>query len=311
MANKNLTNAKKAKNDEFYTQLSDIEKELKHYKKHFKDKVVYCNCDSEDSNFFKYFASNFNLLGLKKLIATSYKQNQKSTKIVINELKDYNNDGAINIGDVKYLLKNDKNTKITMEGDGDFRSDECVKLLKEADIVVTNPPFSLFREFIAQLTEHKKEFLVIGNKNAITYKEIFKLIKDNKVWLGASSPKLYQIPDGTITKKLTGLTLWYTNLEHHKRNEKLILHKKYDSKEYPKYDNYDAIEVSRTSNIPKDYSGFMGVPISFLSKYNPKQFEILGCSYDYGRPNGWDKSINMSVSVNNKNIYKRLLIKHK
>lgn len=267
MANKNLTNAKKAKNDEFYTQLSDIEKELQHYAKHFKDKIVYLNCDTKDSNFFKYFYSNQSKLGIKKILRTSYSEGV------------------------------------------DFRSKESIELLKEADIVVTNPPFSLFREFIAQLTEHKKEFLVIGSMNAITYKEIFKLIKSNQIWLGIAYPKNFKQPDGSLKK--FGNINWYTNLEHHKRNEKLILHKKYDSKEYPTYDNYDAIEVSRTNNIPKDYSGFMGVPISFLSKYNPNQFEILGCSYDYGRPDNWDKSINMSVSVNNKNIYKRLIIKHK
>lgn len=315
MANKNLTNAKKAKNDEFYTQLSDIEKELKHYKKHFKDKVVYCNCDSEDSNFFKYFASNFNLLGLKKLIATSYKQNQKSTKIVINELKDYNNDGAINIGDVKYLLKNDKNTKITMEGDGDFRSDECVKLLKEADIVVTNPPFSLFREFIAQLMEYNKKFLVIGSMNAITYKDVFKLIKNNKLWLGVSYPKNFKQPDGSLKK--FGNINWYTNLQHNKRNQKLNLTEDFDIEKYPMYDNYNAIEVARTNNIPKNYNGAMGVPISFLNKYNPNQFEILGADFDihngdlgYLKVKDWKGKVDRGY-INGKRIYSRIIIRHK
>ena len=210
MANKNLTNAKSAKNDEFYTQLKDIENELQHYTNHFKDKVIYLNCDTKDSNFFKYFSSNQNKLGIKKILRTSL------------------NDGI------------------------DFRSKESIELLKQSDIVITNPPFSLFREFIAQLTEHKKEFLVIGNKNAITYKEIFKLIKSDKVWLGTSSPKLYQIPDGTITKKLTGLTLWYTNLEHNVRNQKLNLTEDFDIEKYPMYDNYFAFEVSRTNNIPKN-----------------------------------------------------------
>lgn len=267
MANKNLTRAKSEKNDEFYTQLADIEKELIHYKQHFYGKVVYLNCDTIESNFYKYFVDNQEELGIKKIYRTSYSEGI------------------------------------------DFRSDLALDFLKEADIVVTNPPFSLFREYIAQLMEYNKKFLVVGNMNAITYKEIFKLIKNNQVWLGVTYPKSFEQPDGSLKK--FGNINWYTNLEHHKRNEKLILYKKYNAEEYPKYDNYDAIEVSKTKDIPIDYSGAMGVPISFLTKYNPEQFEIIGCSYDYGRPKGWNENINMNVSINNKNIYKRLLIKHK
>jgi len=318
MANKNLTNAKNAKNDEFYTQLSDIEKELKHYKAHFKDKIVYLNADDPfESNFFKYFASNFNMLGLKKLIATSYKNEQEATKIEITELDDYNNDGAINIGDVEYLLENDNNTRVTIPGNGDFRSDACVELLQEADIVVTNPPFSLFREYIAQLMEYNKKFLVIGNMNAITYKEIFPLIKNGDIWLGVNSNKTleFKLPDsytkwnkienGSKYGKVPAIT-WYTNLEHHKRNEKLILYKKYNAEEYPKYDNYDAIEVSKTKDIPIDYNGAMGVPISFLTKYNPEQFDILGIANSAR----WIDYECLTI-IDGKKIYNRIIIKHK
>lgn len=307
--NKNLRKANKAKKDEFYTQLSDIEKELKYYKNHFKDKVVYCNADDPfESNFFKFFALNFNALGLKRLIATSYsgspfvggqlnlreieglkKFKQKEPhKIEINEVKDLNSDGAVNMVDVEWLLKQDKNVATPLEGDGDFRSEESIKILKEADIVVTNPPFSLFREYIAQLIEHRKKFLVIGNQNAITYKEIFKLIKENELWLGVSmngSNRWFQIPDyydkyhkiedGKKYAFVAGV-VWFTNLDTPKRHEELILYRKYDPSNYVTYENYDAIEVSRVKNMPANYNGLMGVPVTFLHKYNPEQFEIVG-----------------------------------
>jgi len=294
-SNKNLRKAAKAKNDEFYTLLSDIEKELRHYKEQFRGKVVYCNCDDPfESNFFKYFAANFNALELKKLITTSYVKSpivggqlplfeveglkpsgKEPFKIEIKEVPDADGNGAINLDDVKYLLKHDKNTATPLHGHGDFRSEECVELLESVDIVVTNPPFSLFREYIAQLVAHNKKFLIIGNKNAITYKETFKLIKENKLWLGYSSPSEFFIPDGTLTKRVQGLTRWFTNLDIAKRHETLVLYKKYTPEEYPTYHNYDGIEVSKVVEIPMDYSGIMGVPVTFLDKYNPEQFEIL------------------------------------
>ena len=268
--NSNLHSAKKAKNDEFYTQLSDIEFELKHYKQHFKGKVVYCNCDDPEwSNFFKYFAMQFNHLGLKKLISTCYNENGNGYKLIIE--KDINNDGRINIQDTEKELLN---------GDGSFDSDECIELLKEADIVVSNPPFSLFREYIAMLDKYNKQFLVIGNKNAITYKECFKLIKENKMWLGYTSPSEFRQPDGAILKTMTGLCKWFTNLSHKKRNEEIYLYEEYSPEKYPKYDNYDAINVDKTKEIPKDWKGVMGVPITFLDKWNPEQFEIVSCN-DY------------------------------
>ena len=257
MANKNLCNAKKAKNDEFYTQISDIEKELKHYKHHFKDKVIFCNCDDPDkSHFYKYFKMNFEALGLKKLITTHYKTDASTYKIECY--------GSYNTKDIKTVLKQN----------GDFRSDECIELLKESDIVVTNPPFSLFREYIALLEEYNKKYVIIGNKNAIIYKDTFKLIKDDKLWLGYTSVKEFRQPDGTIKK--FGNIGWFTNLPIDKRNEKLFLHKTYSSELYPKYDNYDAINVNKVKDIPCDYDGVMGVPVTFLDKYNPEQFELLG-----------------------------------
>lgn len=310
-SNKGLRNANRTKNDEFYTQLSDIEKELKHYKDQFKGKVVYCNADDPfESNFFKYFASNFNALGLKKLIATSYAgspfvggqislfdieglktaNKKEPMKIEINEVKDNNKDGAVDLSDVEWLLKNDKNVAIPLKEKGDFRSKESIKILKEADIVVTNPPFSLFREYIAQLMEYDKKFLIIGNQNAITYKETFKLIKENKLWLGVSmngSNRWFEIPDyykkyhkiknGKKYAFVAGV-VWFTNMDHGKRHEELILVKKYygNEDEYPIYDNYDALNIDRVINLPVDYEGFMGVPITFLHKYNPEQFEIIG-----------------------------------
>ena len=319
MANtfKELNKAKAAKNDEFYTQLSDIEAELRFYKQHFKDKVVLCNCDDPyESNFFKYFAMNFNYLGLKKLVATCYvsspisytqlslfnsapvnntpEEDKKPYKIEISAVTDSNNDGTIDLSDVEYLLQNDKNVLTRLEGDGDFRSEECLKLLKQADIVVTNPPFSLYRTYISQLIEYKKQFLILGNVNAVTYKEIFPYIKANKIWLGASihsGDRMFYVPDdyplnatgcgvdeeGRKYIRVKGVR-WFTNLDYIQRHEDMILYKKYygHEDEYIKYDNYDAINVNKTSEMPCDYDGIMGVPITFMDKYNPEQFEILG-----------------------------------
>lgn len=312
---RDLGEAKKNKNDEFYTQLSDIENELRHYKEHFKGKTVLCNCDDPyESNFFKYFAINFNHLGLKKLICTCYagspvvytqlsffgeeevvgkpQTEKKPYKIVITEVSDLNNDGAVDLTDVELLLKSANGKPTLLKGDGDFRSDECIELLKQADIVVTNPPFSLFREYVAQLIEYNKKFVIIGNLNAITYKEIFPLIKDNKLWLGASihsGDREFRVPasyplnaagcrideNGIKYIRVKGVR-WLTNLDYSKRHEDLILYKSFIPEEYPLYDNFNAIEVSKTAEIPSDYDGIMGVPITFLDKYSPEQFEIIG-----------------------------------
>ena len=268
MKNENLHKAKVAKNDEFYTRLQDIENELRHYRNHFKGKVVYCNCDdARESNFFKYFSLNFEFLGLKKLITTGYKENGKGVALIYEGDKN----GNRNVDDEEINVTE-------LNGNGDFRSEECIEFLKEADIVVTNPPFSLFREYVAQLMQYGKKFLIIGNKNAITYKEIFPYIKNNELWLGTTNPNEYFLPNGEITKSVTGLCRWFTNLEHKRRNEELILYKHYNPSEYPKYENYDAIEVSKVAEIPMDYEEVMGVPISFLDKYCPNQFRILGCA---------------------------------
>lgn len=309
MASKDLLLAKSAKQDEFYTQLTDIEKEIRHYTEHFRDKVVFCNCDDPyESNFFKYFALNFNRLGVKKLIATCYNGSPVSGnellldfgdtvddpkkiayKVEITEVIDTNGDGAINLADIQYLMQNDKNVISILKGNGDFRSEECVELLKQVDIVVTNPPFSLFREYIAQLVEYGKKFLVIGNQNALTFKEIFPLLKDNKIWLGykvgdmsftvpahyeARETRYWQDENGQKWRSM-GNICWYTNLDIPKRHENLILYKQWNTEEYPKYDNYNAINVNKVSDIPIDYDGVMGVPITFLDKYNPDQFEII------------------------------------
>lgn len=310
-----LGKAKKNKADEFYTQLPDIESEMRHYKKQFRGKVIFCNCDDPfESNFFKYFAMNFNILGIKKLVATSYtdspiaynqlplfdvknldvkKNDTKQTyKIEITEVKDENGDGAVDLADVEYLLKNRKNTLTLLSGDGDFRSPESINLLKEADVVVTNPPFSLFREYVAQLIEYNKKFIILGNQNAITYKEVFKLIKENLIWLGMDNggTKWFQVPldyeimtesrkkfDDKGNKYFSmGNIMWYTNLDVPKRHEQLTLYKQYTPTEYPNYDNFNAIEVAKVADIPYDYDGEMGVPITFLDKYNPEQFEIIG-----------------------------------
>lgn len=323
--NKNLHKARDSKKDEFYTQLCDIEQELKHYKKHFKNKVIYCNCDDPRvSNFFHYFSYNFEKLGLKKLIATCYKNqnmdlfSQNSSEQAIYLEYDGDKNGN-NIPD-----SNEIGIK-PLKGDGDFRSAECIELLKQADIVVTNPPFSLFREYVSQLVEFDKKFLIVGHQNAITYKEVFKLIKEDKIWLGygfkggaAHFINQHYENYATASDRKEGMirvsgVVWFTNLDLNKRHEDLILYKTYkgNEEEYPKYDNYDAINVDKTKDIPVDYAGAMGVPITFLHKYNPDQFEILGCSYDYGRPEGWSSDIKMNGTVNGVNVYKRLLIKNR
>lgn len=311
--NKSLTAAARAKQDEFYTQLTDIEKELRYYKKHFKDKTVLCNCDDPfESNFFKYFVLNFNRLGLKKLIATCYtgspiankqlslfdilgeseETTNKPYKAVVTTVYDKTGDGGVDMLDVAELFKSGENELSELRGDGDFRSPECLALMNEADIVVTNPPFSLFREYVSVLMDNQKEFLIIGNQNAITYKEVFHLLMTNQVWLGVSSPKEFVIPasvndrkntyvrdDGTIMAKF-GNVCWFTNLDLRKRHEEMILVRRYNKEDYPHYANYDAIEVSKISDIPCDYAGIMGVPITFFVNYNPDQFEIVGRSHD-------------------------------
>ena len=261
--NKSFQRARDVKNDEFYTRYDDIQAELNFYKDQLKDKVIYCNCDDPaESAFIDFFKLNFDYLGIKKLIGTRY---QKSNLFLF----------ADSVRKSGYRLeitaknKNDKKpVKINLKGDGDFRSPECVELLKEADIIITNPPFSLFRDYVAQLIKNKKKFLIIGNDNAITYKEIFKLIKENQIWRGYTKVKEFGQPDGTFKK--FGNVGWYTNLEVSKRNEKIDLYREYNSQEYPKYDNYNAIEVSRIKDIPKDYKGVMGVSVSFIDRYNPE-----------------------------------------
>ena len=294
MANKDLNKAKAAKKDEFYTRLEDIELELKHYRHHFKGKKVLCNCDDPRcSNFFRYFTLNFEVLGLKKVIATCYKNQdvdlfsqhtcEKAVYQIYEGDKNHNRKVDNEEIEVKYL-----------EGDGDFRSKECVALLKEADIVVTNPPFSLFRDFVALLVHYNKQFLIIGSQNAIKYKEIFPLIQANKIWLGTRSGNMeFTVPNDSEPRatrfwidkngqkwRSLGNICWFTNLEHDKRHEELPLFKKYTPQEYPTYINFNAIEVSKVGDIPCDYDGLMGVPITFMDKYNPDQFEIIGMSLD-------------------------------
>jgi len=378
MPNNNLTNAKKAKNDEFYTQYIDIQKEIEAYLEYnpdtFRGKVVYCNCDDPfESNFFRYFVLNFNKLGLKQLITTSYKPSPvantqlalfgdnktimklkgrskvTANKFIINEVHDINGDGEFNLKDISQQLKENKNNEwAPLEGEGDFRSAECVELLKQSDIVVTNPPFSLFREYLKQLFDYDKKFVIVGSMNAITYKEVFPLIKNNKVWFGPSirsGDREFQVPDsypinaagwridekGNKFLRVKGVR-WFTNLDHGKRHEHIPLmtmkenlkyskHKEIKGrKDYDKYDNYDAIEVSFTDAIPSDYNGVMGVPISFLDKYSPEQFEILECH---------EPCINLELLKNNpffkeyksrqiiykcklcQKTYHRIFIKHK
>ncbi len=364
--NTGLNKAGIAKKDEFYTQLVDIEKELKHYKDQFRDKVVYCNCDDPfESNFFKYFAANFNALGLKRLIATSYKPSPiantqlnlfgdtvpviskgrpkiTANKFIINEVDDIDGDGAFDLRDIAEQLKANKNNEWTpLEGEGDFRSEESIELLKQADIVVTNPPFSLFREYVAQLMEYEKKFLILGDQNAITYKEIFKLIKENKLWLGYDNggtkwfqvPMDYDIPTESRKKIESGVKyfsmgriFWFTNLDTTKRHEALTLYKKYTPEEYPAYDNYGAINVDRYTDIPRDYTGVIGVPITFVDKYNPDQFEILGITdrqntsglrtkkytiEDDPKYNDLNARSVLKTSEGYRAVYARLLIKNK
>ena len=284
----NLNKAKKAKNDEFYTLYSDVEKELAHYQQHFKGKIVYCNCDNPEwSAFWRYFHIKFSAMGLKKLIAT-----YKGTPTYKMEYT-----GGVGL-------------RTPLKDDGDFRSQECLDILKAADIVVTNPPFSLFREYVAQLMEYGKKFIIIGSKNAITYKEFFPLLKDNKVWIGYNSVNDFQQPDGSFKK--FGNIGWFTNLGIKKRHEKIVLRKKYTPEEYPTYDNYEAINVNKTAEIPSDYDGVMGVPISFLDKYNPNQFEIVGWSRhnDLNMDGGyWKKGTCNDALIGGKLVYRRILIR--
>ena len=322
--NKNLHKAKTGKNDEFYTQLSDIEKEMRHYKKHFKNKVVLCNCDDPRvSNFFHYFSYNFEQLGLKKLIATCYKnqnmdlfsENKSEQAIYLEYTGDKNGDNIPNPEEIGIK---------PLKGDGDFRSLECIELLKQADIVVTNPPFSLFREYVSQLVEYDKKFIIVGNQNAITYKEIFSLIRENKLWLGfgfnrnmAHFVNKHYVDYASDLDHKEGMirvsgVVWYTNIDISKRHDEMILFKTYNEEEYPKFDNYNAINVDKTKEIPMDYEGAMGVPIPFLDKYNPEQFELLGCTYSYGEPVGYHiEGKGFNPSINGKEIYKRLFIKNK
>ena len=318
-ANTNLHKAKSAKNDEFYTQLTDVAKELMHYKAHFKDKIVLCNCDDPTwSAFWKYFHLNFAELGLKKLISTHYDREEATYKMEYTG----GNDNDIDVG-----------VKTPLEGNGDFRNKECLDLLDESDIVVTNPPFSLFREYVAVLMEHEKKFVILGNMNAITYKEIFPLLKDNVIWLGNKSlnqdmyfyvpderkkwllankkeGSAYKIIDGVVMGRLAS-ACWYTNLDHAKRHEKLVLWKNYNAQDYPKFDNFDAINVNKIAEIPVDYNDIMAVPITYLDKHNPSEYDIVGCTYSYGIPNGWDKNTNMNPVIDGKTIYKRILIRKK
>lgn len=344
--NSNLYDSSRNKQDEFYTNLQLVEDELKHYREHFKGKRVLCNCDDPyESNFFKYFAMSFNSLGLKSLTATCYaaspfaqmeldlfgdglnaevkrreerRRKKQPYKIVINEVMDVNGDGRIDLADVEWLIKNKKNVLTKLKGDGDFRSPECVALLDEADVVVTNPPFSLFREYMALLMEHGKQFLIVGNMNAVTYKEVFPLIKDNKVWLGNKSGHFwFKVPDSYEEKatdfkidengqkwRRMGNICWFTNLDIEKRHEKMTLFRHYSPEEYPTYDNYDAIEVSKTDNIPVDWNGTMGVPITFMAQYNPEQFEIVGNEYSLGIEKG-------RGYINGKRMYGRIFIRRK
>ena len=308
MATKLMDNAKRNKADEFYTQLNDIELELKHYKEQFKDKVVFCNCDDPyESNFFKYFAINFNHLGLKKLIATCYdnspvaytqmnffgdnkvvaNKNRHPYKIEITKVEDCNGDGAVDLADVDYLLKNKENTMTLLKENGDFRSDECIELLKQSDIVVTNPPFSLFREYIEQLQSYNKQFIIMGNTNALTYKEVFKLFKEDKIRTGYTNfnvgmyfsvpndcEKYHKVVDGKKYVRVS-TSCWFTNMIVKKHNETLTLFKKYNENEFPYFVNYPAININNYKEIPYDYDGEMGVPVTFLDKYNPNQFEIV------------------------------------
>lgn len=323
--NSQLTKARKAKNDEFYTQLTDIEKELRHYRRHFEEKIVLCNCDDPfESNFFKYFVLNFNRLGLKKLIATCYTgspianqqlsifdvigkeddNSNKPYKAIVTKVYDKTGDGGVDMYDVAELFKSGENQLSELQGNGDFRSAECLSLLEEADIVVTNPPFSLFREYVGTLIEYGKKFVIMGNKNAITYKEFFPLLMNNKVWAGATSlnggrwmimPRAVEVESkkaktnehGEIILNVAGVC-WFTNLDIKKRHDSLIMIKRYSPDEYENFENMDgAINVDKVVDIPMDYPGVMGVPVTFFEKYNPDQFEIVGCADADIVPDEW------------------------
>lgn len=341
MANKDLKEAKASKNDEFYTQLKDIELELRNYREYFSGKIVLCNCDDPyESNFFKYFALNFNSLGLKKLISICYNgspisgnelpldfgiETKPAYKIEITEVKDENGDGAVDLSDVEILLKNNKNVYTQLKGNGDFRSEESIELLKEADIVVTNPPFSLFREYVSQLDKFDKKFIIMGNTNALTYKEVFKLFQQDRIRTGNTNfnvgmfffvpdkfEKFHKIENGRKMVRVS-TSCWFTNLPVKKHNEDIVLFKHYTPEEYPKYDNYDAINVDKTADTPMDYDGVMGVPITFLDKYNPEQFEILNgigryacVENEYSNPIG-----TYGTNVNGKPKFFRILIRRK
>ena len=312
--NSNLHAAKKNKNDEFYTLLTDIEKELRHYRHHFKEKKIFLNCDDpRESNFWRYFSLNFDFLGLEKLTSTHYDADHPTYRLDM-----YRDDS----GEVQ-------TTQTDLEQNGDFRSPESIEILEESDVVVTNPPFSLLREYISQLMEYEKDFLIVGNQNIVTYKDIFPLIKNNKMWIGHNTGGMtFKVPntpeysdksgffieDGQAYSKL-GNICWYTNIDIAKRHEELILWKEYNEEDYPSYDNYDAIEVSRVKDIPIDYNGIMGVPITFLDKYNPNQFEIIGATESEGKgfSSGlWDSDSKVAQPVvDGKRKYKRLFIKKK
>ena len=310
MSQSNLHLAKKQKLDEFYTQIGDIERECLKYKDQFKDKVIFLNCDDPvESNFWRYFALNFTHFGLKKLVATHYESSKPSYKLELTG--DMDEDGKIDDKDI---------VKTPLKQNGDFRSPECIEILKEADVIITNPPFSLFREYMAQLVEYEKKFLIIGSKNSVTYKEIFELIKQNKLWLGHGfaggnayfkTPHEKEYASGVYDPK-TGLVkfrnvAWFTNLDLDKRHEELIMYKSYDPKHYTKYDSYDAIEVSKVADIPMDWKGAMGVPITFLDRYNPDQFEIIGIDrYVSDNPNYGKR-----FTIDGKEIYARIIIKNK
>jgi hypothetical protein len=333
-SNSNLRKAAAAKMDEFYTQLPDIEEELRHYKKHLKGKVVFCNCDDPRvSNFFRYFSLKFEELGLKKLITTCYKSQNAdlftendSEKAVYLEYAGEKNRGKIPTPERIGIQD--------FEGDGDFRSKECIKLLKQADVVVTNPPFSLFREYLAQLVEYDKKFVIIGNKNALTYKEVFKLIKENRMWVGQTplgTDLLFDVPkffaevlisskkQGSSYRIINGIVkarsqaVWFTNLDIAKRHQDLPLFKKYSASEFPRFDNYVAINVDKTKDIPDDYAGAMGVPITFLDKYNPEQFEIIDGLNRYSILDGPTKKTRGKylAQVNGKPCFVRIVIKNK
>ena len=356
MANKRLNDAKLAKKDEFYTQLTDIERELQHYWPHFRDKVVLCNCDDPyESNFFKYFALRFNQLGLKKLICTCYngspvqgneliidfgdfteEPKKIAFKVEITEVRDLNGDGAVDLSDVQYLLQNDKNVISTLKT-GDFRDPECIELLQQADVVVTNPPFSLFREYVAQLMQYHKKFLIMGRMSALHYSEIFPLIMQNLMWsgYGFNISAIYKAPYENVLEanrkyvrskgfdpddnyiKVPAIC-WFTNLDHNKRHEELDLICRYSSENYPKYDNFDAIDVNEVVNIPFDWEGIMGVPDTILGQFNPEQFEIVGLgsgnlAKEAGVKKNYRGRTDLAFTINgqHKCPYSRILIRNK